>query len=54
MILEKDWKTVCDTIEKFYKNRELVVYTLNIENRCVDVGLYDSRTRNEKNERVKI
>jgi len=51
VILEKDWKTVCDTIEKFYKNRELVVYTLNIENRCVDIGLYDSRTRNEKNER---
>lgn len=51
MILEKDWKSVCDTIEKFYKNKELVVFTLNNENRCVDIGLYDSRRRNEKNER---
>ncbi len=51
MILEKDWKSVCDTIEKLYKNKELVVYTLNVENRCIDIGLYDSCSRNEKNER---
>lgn len=51
MILEPDWKHVCDTIEIYYKNKELVVYSLNIENRCIDIGLYDSRKRNEKNER---
>ena len=51
MILEKDWKSVCDTIEKFYKNSELVVFSLNEECLCVDIGLYDSKNRNKKNER---
>lgn len=51
MILEADWQRVCDTIEKFYKNSELVVFSLNDECLCVDIGLYDSPKRNEKNER---
>lgn len=51
MILEADWQGVCDTIEKFYKNSELVVFSLDNENVCIDIGLYDSKNRNEKNER---
>ena len=51
MMIENNWKNICEKIEFFYKNRQLAVYSINQKQKCIDIGLYDSVQRNEKNER---
>jgi len=51
MMIENNWKNICEKIEFFYKNRQLAVYSINKKQKCIDIGLYDSVQRNDKNER---
>ncbi len=41
MILEKNVNDLVKTIERYYKNMELATYSINTNDKCIDIALYD-------------